>query len=313
VGHGAPPAIQGKIPGSHMLFGGDEWWFFGPRIEPGDKLHSERLAFDYKVTNTKFAGPTMFQRGDTTYVNQRGQIIAKQRSTSIRYLAANARKLDSLKEFEQDPEWTDEQITRIEDEKIAYYKTFRDQVRRTFAQVQEGEALPKGVLGPHSIATFTTEWRAYIMTVWGASRQDTTWPTSTMEAGWLPQMSRDEERAKTDPAMADGAYAGASRGHLDPKYARLIGMPRGYGYGASMGAWVIDYVTNWAGQNALLVHSAVQYRSPALTGDVTYLTGKVTARERAPDGGGRVTVMVEMATQTGAIMAKGPVEVRFHS
>jgi acyl dehydratase len=313
VGHGAPPAIQGKIPGSHMLFGGDEWWFFGPRIEPGDKLHSERLAFDYKVTNTKFAGPTMFQRGDTTYVNQRGQIIAKQRSTSIRYLAANARKLDSLKEFEQDPEWTDEQITRIEDEKIAYYKTFRDQVRRTFAQVQEGEALPKGVLGPHSIATFTTEWRAYIMTVWGASRQDTTWPTSTMEAGWLPQMSRDEERAKTDPAMADGAYAGASRGHLDPKYARLIGMPRGYGYGASMGAWVIDYVTNWAGQNALLVHSAVQYRSPALTGDVTYLTGKVTARERATDGGGRVTAMVEMATQTGAIMAKGPVEVRFHS
>jgi len=313
VGHGAPPAIQGKIPGSHMLFGGDEWWFFGPRIEPGDKLHSERLAFDYKVTNTKFAGPTMFQRGDTTYVNQRGQIIAKQRSTSIRYLAANARKLDSLKEFEQDPEWTDEQITRIEDEKIAYYKTFRDHVRRTFAQVQDGEALPKGVLGPHSIATFTTEWRAYIMTVWGASRQDLTWPTSTMEAGWLPQMSRDEERAKIDPAMADGAYAGASRGHLDPKYARLIGMPRGYGYGASMGAWVIDYVTNWAGQNALLVHSAVQYRSPALTGDVTYLTGKVTARERATDGGGRVTVIVEMATQTGAIMAKGPVEVRFHS
>jgi acyl dehydratase len=313
VGHGAPPAIQGKIPGSHMLFGGDEWWFFGPRIEPGDKLHSERLAFDYKVTNTKFAGPTMFQRGDTTYVNQRGQIVAKQRSTSIRYLAANARKLDSLKEFEQDPDWTEEQITKIEDEKIAYYRTFRDHVRRTFAQVQDGEVLPRGVLGPHSIATFATEWRAYIMTVWGASEQDLTWPTSTMEAGWLPQMSRDEERAKIDPAMADGAYQGASRGHLDPKYARLIGMPRGYGYGASMGAWVIDYITNWAGQNALLVHSAVQYRSPAYTGDVTYLTGKVTARERTADGGGRVTVMVEMATQTGAVMAKGPVEVRFSS
>ena len=32
--HGAAPAIQGNIPGTHMLFGGDEWWFFGPRIEP---------------------------------------------------------------------------------------------------------------------------------------------------------------------------------------------------------------------------------------------------------------------------------------
>ena len=28
VGMGATPAIQGHIEGQHMLFGGDEWWFF---------------------------------------------------------------------------------------------------------------------------------------------------------------------------------------------------------------------------------------------------------------------------------------------
>ena len=27
----------------------------------------------YRVTNTKLAGPTMFSRGDTTYINQRGE------------------------------------------------------------------------------------------------------------------------------------------------------------------------------------------------------------------------------------------------
>ncbi len=37
VGHGATPAIQGYIPGTHMLFGGDEWWFYGPRIRPGTR------------------------------------------------------------------------------------------------------------------------------------------------------------------------------------------------------------------------------------------------------------------------------------
>src|SRR5712691_2953326 len=65
VGHGATPAIQGTIPGSHMLFGGDEWWFFGPRIEPGDRIRSERFPYDYRVADTSFAGQTMFQRGDT--------------------------------------------------------------------------------------------------------------------------------------------------------------------------------------------------------------------------------------------------------
>ena len=61
--HGAAPAIQGNIEGTHMLFGGDEWWFFGPRIGPGDKISRDRMLFDYKVTKTGFAGPTMFSRG----------------------------------------------------------------------------------------------------------------------------------------------------------------------------------------------------------------------------------------------------------
>ena len=35
VGHGAGPAIVGNIPGTHMIFGGDEWWFAGPAHLPG--------------------------------------------------------------------------------------------------------------------------------------------------------------------------------------------------------------------------------------------------------------------------------------
>jgi len=117
--HGAAPAIQGTIPGTHMLFGGDEWWFFGPRMEPGDCITRDRMLFDYKVTQTKFAGPTMFSRGDTTYVNQRGEIVCKQRSTSIRYLAEEARKREQFTE-DQDPVWTEQQLEKIEQQRWEY-------------------------------------------------------------------------------------------------------------------------------------------------------------------------------------------------
>ena len=50
--HGAGPAIQGVIPGQHMIFGG--------RIEPGDVINHDRMLYDYKVAETKFSGPTMF-------------------------------------------------------------------------------------------------------------------------------------------------------------------------------------------------------------------------------------------------------------
>jgi hypothetical protein len=69
--------------------------------------------------------------------------------------------------------------------------------------VKVGDKLPTRPIGPHTIATFTTEWRAYLMTVWGASREYG--ESSTLEAGWLPEMSRDREGAKIDPTNADGS------------------------------------------------------------------------------------------------------------
>ena len=308
VGHGATPAIQGSIPGSHMLFGGDEWWFPGPRIRPGDMLRSERLAFDYKIAHTSFAGPTMFQRGDTTYVNQLGEIVAKQRSTSIRYLVANARRLNSLQELEREPEWTDEELASVEREAMDYYKTFQDHVLRPFENVKDGDKLPQGVIGPHTVQSFSTEWRSYIMTVWGSRARDGR-PTSTQQAGWLPEMSSDQEKAVIDPSQTDGLYHGPSRGHTIDRYAKLIGVPRAYGYGASMGAWVLDYVSNWAGEKGFVTHSNIQYRHPPLVGDVTYLNAVVDGTEADGEGGGQARLMVQMTTQTGVQMARGTVEV----
>jgi acyl dehydratase len=90
VGHGSVPALIGMIPGSHVIFGGDEWWFYGPRLRPGDKVGVERKFDGDKLANTKFAGPSMFSRGDTLYLNERYEALAKQRSTMIRYRADHA-------------------------------------------------------------------------------------------------------------------------------------------------------------------------------------------------------------------------------
>ena len=78
---GVWPANIGKIANSALLFGGDEWWFFGPKIFPGEHIKCYPMPFDYKVANTSFAGPTCFQRGDTTYINTTGERVAIQRST----------------------------------------------------------------------------------------------------------------------------------------------------------------------------------------------------------------------------------------
>src|SRR5206468_3667088 len=235
VGHGAGPAIVGSIPGTHMIFGGDEWWFGGPRILPGDLLRMER----------RLAWIRSNRRGET-------------------------------------PPW---------------------------GGVDEGMQLPRRAIGPHTIASFATEWRSYTFTVWGSSYQEG--PEHLQEAGWLPEMERNLEAGEEDPALTDGLYRGPSRGHADEEHAQLIGMPRGYGYGASMGAWVLDYVAYWAGHDGFVRHSNVQYRFPAFEGDVTYLDAEVTGKRHDETlGVSLVTLEVVMSTQDGAVMAKGPVEVQ---
>jgi acyl dehydratase len=308
--HGAGPAIQGRIAGMHMIFGGDEWWFFGPRIEPGDRIRLETMLFDYKVAETKFAGPTMFSRGDTTYVNQRGEILCKQRSTSVRYKADAARERALFSGNDEKP-WSDAELEELERRKFEYYRSFLElgHERRLF--VKAGDRLPTRPIGPHSLMSFTTEWRSYLMTVWGAFGPEVGGSSSLHQAGWLPEMSRDLEGAKIDPSQADGLYKGPSRGHVQPRYAQLIGMPRGYGYGASMGAWILDYLTNWCGEWGEVIHSNMQYRAPALTGDVTYLDGEVVRVDHDDRSGQPIaSVRVTMTNQRDEVMAQGTAEVR---
>jgi hypothetical protein len=307
--HGAAPAIQGHIPGTHMIFGGDEWWFFGPRIFPGDRLRQDRMLFDYKVVETKFAGPTMFSRGDTSYVNQRGEMVCKQRSTSVRYRAADARER-GLFMRDAEPTWSDSELADLEKQKFDYYQSIRDLGHEKRLFVRAGDRLPRRPIGPHTIMSFTTEWRAYLMSVWGAFRP-TGGPSSLWRAGWLPEMDRDHEAAKVDPALADGLYKGPSRGHVQERYAQLVGMPRGYGYGASMGAWILDHLTNWAGEWGEVVHSNMQYRAPALVGDVTWLDAEVAEVTReAATGRPLAHVEVRMTNQREQLMASGRAEVR---
>ena len=308
TGHGATPAIVGAIPGTHMIFGGDEWWFYGPRIHPGDLLRQDRRFVDYKVADTKFAGPTMFSRGDTLHRNQRGERVATQRSTAVRYLAEEARRRGFFEETSSVPTWTPALLDDIQNQRLDWIRSVRRESPRTFDDVEVGEELPTRPIGPHTVQSFATEWRAFIFQAWGSTRKEGY--DHIPEAGWLADMGRNVAGAELDPGLDDGLYRGPSRGHVDAEHARLIGMPRMYGYGAAMGAWVLDYVSGWATAHGFIRHSNIQYRFPPFEGDLSVLNGKVIDKREDPAfDAALATVEFIMTNQDGTIMAKGPVEV----
>jgi len=77
-----------------------------------------------------------------------------------------------------------------------------------------------------------------------------------------------------------------------------------------MCVWVVDYLTNWAGEWGFLRHPDTRYRNPAFVGDVTYVDGEVTEMFLDPNtGAATVRIAVEMTNQKGAQLARGVAEV----
>lgn len=313
---GVIAALEGFLPGAHELWGGMEWRFTDKRIEPGDLIRCERVPVDYKVVDTRFAGPTVFQRGDTIFFDQHGEEIARMRTTAVRYLVENMRIAKEQQSQDSSPAQqpltlTEETREQVELDKQKYYAEVFDRGEAP-AMPAAGDPLPVGVVGPHSVATFTTEWRAYLCNRgWGA----TIWDPDTRDdqmRGFSAEFTPDRTRARLDPAQMDIVYYGPARGHLDAEFAQRIGMPRPYGFGVSIGCWVLDYAANWAGPNADILAAKYRAQGPVFAGEATYLKGRVSKVFTDVSGAVQVVVSVQLESfPTTRVVGTGEVKLQF--
>lgn len=313
-GHGCHPTCVGRIPGSHLIFGGEEWWFHGTPIRPGDHLFQQRRFDGYSVSDTKFAGPTVFARGDTVHRNQHGSLVAKERSTAIRYLIEEARKRGMYDKEQRTPKkWTTAELANIQKTRLDWILSNREGRSPHFEEVNVGDTLPRRVIGPHSVVTFALERRAPRENVWGTWRWNVpegVQDPAMEDAGFAENMTYDYEARKVDPRMGDGLFHGPSSGHINADKAEKVGMGGAYGYGISMSAWFHDYVAYWAGHNGYIWHSKSQFRSPAFEGDVTYVDGEVIEKVAlSPYGMPVVVVKVRQTTQDGEVILSATAEV----
>jgi len=313
-GHGCHPSCVGNIPGSHLIFGGEEWWFYGPRIRPGDKLVQDRRFDGYSVADTQFAGPTVFTRGDTLHRNQHGAPVARERATAIRYLVEEAQKRGMYDKEKRAPkQWTAAEREEIARLRMEWILSNREGISPHFEEVQVGDKLPRRVIGPHTVVSFALECRAHRQNIWGTWRwnpPEGVIDPATEDAGFAEDMTYDFEARKIDPRMGDGLFHGPSSGHINADKAEKVGMGGAYGYGSSMNAWFLDYVGYWAGLDGFIWHTKCQFRSPAFEGDVTYLDGEVIDRiEQSAHGVPVVQIQVKQSTQDGDVILKGTAEV----
>jgi acyl dehydratase len=102
------------------------------------------------------------------------------------------------------------------------------------------------------------------------------------------------------------------RVHWDDEYARSVGARRAYDYGMLRNAWMMQVVTDWMGDDAVLVRVDDRITGFNVLGDLTRITGSVTAVDTSGEWP-EVVCTVQCTNQLDEKTAHGDIRVRLPS
>ena len=201
------------------------------------------------------------QRGDTIHRNQHGALVAKERSTAIRYLAAEAEKRGMYaNQLPPKPKWTREQLAEIDKIRHDWILSNRLGISPRFDDVKVGDKLPRRVIGPHShrhvrhrIPRLRVQRLGHLC-AGSRPRASRIRGSIRIRAGSKDSASTRKARRSTR-ASATASTSARRAVTSTTSNAGEIGMARAYGYGATMGAWVTDYLAYWAGNDGFVRHA----------------------------------------------------------
>lgn len=276
------PWVSVGLPGVHAWHSGHDWVFHKP-IMRYDKINPEAIYKGYKEAPPKMARKVLINYGNGRYYDQGGKLVAE--SIYWSHLAERAATREKrYYEYELPHPWTEEEISKIEDEVIySHFDCIRGSEVRFWEDVKVGDELPPLVKGPLTL-----------------------WDEISFSAGVGPVHPQANGVAlqyfRKHPMWA---YRSSSSFGLEPAYmvhftreaANSAGLPYPYDVGVQRNCWLIQLFTNWMGDEGWLKRCYAEYRRFVYLSDVIWIKGKVTKKYVDEDGEYCVDVESEAPNQ----------------
>ncbi len=266
--------------GVHVFVSGSKWDWYRP-IFPGDTIFSFVGDESSEVKDSEFSGRSVINVRRDVKVNQRGEVVAVYRILQILTERKTAAKKGKYKKVEP-ATYTDEDIERID----AIYEAEQVQGsgKRLFDDVTVGDSLGTMAKGPLTVTD--------VMCFHSGGY------------GFVPYAPTVGRLAYKNRKRIPGFYIKneygvpdvAQRLHWDPVWAQAIGNPMAYDYGVMRENYLYHYLTDWAGDDGIVLHVHDEIRKFNYMGDVQKITGEVTGK-REENGQRLVDVAVRFTNQ----------------
>lgn len=252
--------LQG-LPGVHAFHSGNSWDFYRP-IYNGDVITPEATFTGFDEKSSKFAGKMVMEYQEAKFFNQGGELVAKAKTWLVRTERKAARNTGKYSEVKLPHPWTEDALRKV-DREVLSEEVCGNNVRY-WEDVQTGEELQpvvKGPLGLTDMIAFCVGAAPVQIQAHGVALRN-----YQKHPAWAV---RDRELHSWEPVYSV---------HYNNSVARAVGLPYAYDVGAQRQCWLLNLLTNWAGDEGWIKKNYAEYRKFVYLSDVVKFGGKVTKK-----------------------------------
>lgn len=285
--HHWPGRSYWGLPGVHGFGVAIDCEYFR-HVRPGDRISVWNRVLDVQEKSSKFSGRMAMQYLESTYINQRDQIICRALGLTARHERAASREKGKYGNIKTHF-YSDKERALIDEKALSEVDQIRGAQTRHWEEVNIGDSIGEIVRGPLS----ASDTMAFVV----ASGRGAAHGVLLRQATKHPKhFIRNQE--------AGGAIEYTGVGHHREDFAKQVGVPGMYDYLPQRACWFATAITNWMGDDAEIKRLRMEARMFNIQGDTTFITGTIV-KKYLKDRCALVDIEMRGTNQRGQLTSPG--------
>ena len=285
--HHWPGRSYWGLPGVHG-FGVTIDCEFYRNVRPGDRVNIWNRVLDIKEKPSKFSGRMAMQYLESTYTNQRDEVLCCALGLTARHERKASREKGKYKEIKTHV-YTSEERARIDEMVLTEPSRVRGAETRYWEDVDAGDKIDEIARGPLSMS----DTMAFVIASGRGAAH-----------GALLRHAAKHPKHYIRNTQAGGGIEYTGIGHHREDFAKEVGVPGMYDYLPQRACWFATAVTNWMGDDAVLKRLRMEARMFNCQGDTTFIGGTV-AKKYVKDRCALVDIEMKGVNQRGELTSPG--------
>jgi acyl dehydratase len=285
--HHWPGRSYWGLPGVHGFGVAIDCEFYR-NVRPGDRVNIWNRVLDVKEKSSKFSGRMAMQYLESTYTNQRDEVLCRALGLTARHERKASREKGKYNEIRTHV-YTPDERARIDEMVMTEPSRIRGAETRYWDDVTVGESIDEIARGPLS----TSDTMAFVIASGRGAAH-----------GALLRHAAKHPKHYIRNQQAGGGIEYTGIGHHREDFAKEVGVPGMYDYLPQRACWFATAITNWMGDDAVLKRLRMEARMFNCQGDTTFIGGTVV-KKYVKDRCALVDIEMKGVNQRGELTSPG--------